>query len=249
MKLITWNCKGAFHRKHASVATLQPDVLVVPEAAQMRDIDNVIGCRPVRSLQWIGSNPKKGLAVVSYGDYSIEVHEAYDPSHRWIVPLRVEGPEPFTLFAVWSVPHLVTKTYVQCLFDALDTYKELLASPRIIWAGDFNNNVVLGPRKSPRHFSFVIAAMEQLGFQSLYHLHRGANHGEEKEPTFFLHHNPDRPFHLDYIFASADLCGAEVEVTVGTPADWLKSSDHMPVSCTFHATRVPRPSRPPSGGR
>lgn len=71
MRLITWNCKGAFTRKQAVFSSLEPDVLVVPEAERFDVLGNVIGRPPVRSQEWVGENPKKGLAVVSYGDYSL----------------------------------------------------------------------------------------------------------------------------------------------------------------------------------
>src|SRR4029079_10853120 len=123
MRLIAWNCKGAFRRKHAVIAALEPDVLVIPEAARLDTIDDVIGCPAVRSLEWVGDKPAKGLAVLSYGAYSLRVHDAYEPRHRWILPLEVDGPISFILFAVWTVPHQETGYYVSCLFEALETYR------------------------------------------------------------------------------------------------------------------------------
>jgi hypothetical protein len=78
MRLTTWNCKGAFSRKHSSVAALKPDVLVAPEAEKLTAVQNVIGGLPLRSHYWVGDNKKKGLAVLSYGNYSLRGHEAYE---------------------------------------------------------------------------------------------------------------------------------------------------------------------------
>jgi hypothetical protein len=58
---------------------------------------------PVMSFEWFGTNPQKGLAVLSYGDYAFELHPSYDRRHRWIVPVSVSGPISFLLFAVWTV--------------------------------------------------------------------------------------------------------------------------------------------------
>src|SRR5690242_2076381 len=104
MRLTTWNCKGGFDRKHAAVAALAPDVLVLPECGRLRAVSNVLGAAPVRSFEWVGENHQKGLGVISYGEYSVKVHPAYDPELRWILPLQVSGPVPFLLLAVWTVP-------------------------------------------------------------------------------------------------------------------------------------------------
>ena len=44
MRLTTWNCKGAFARKHAAIASLRPDILVVPEAEELTTVENASAC-------------------------------------------------------------------------------------------------------------------------------------------------------------------------------------------------------------
>lgn len=238
MRLITWNCKGAFTRKRPAIEALHPDVLVVPEAEKLSTL---------RSVQWFGENPKKGLAVLSYGEYSLDVHDAYDPRHRWIVPIQVSGPMPFLLIAVWAMPHETSRLYVQCLFEALETYKELLRWPRVVWAGDFNNNVALDRRRHALKFADWLARVETMGFRSLYHLHHRCEHGAEPHQTFFLHHDAEKPFHIDFIFAKPDEFPFGYDVEVGEHGAWSKASDHMPVVCSFREgalNRVRRKSRP-----
>src|ERR1043166_5822125 len=133
MRLTTWNCKGAFARKQTAIAGLRPDVVVVPESECLESQPN---------MKWVGETRNKGLGVIAYGDYSLRIHDAYEPRHRWILPLEVDGPEPFVLFAVWTVPHRETRYYVTCLFEALETYRELLNEPRVVWAGDFNQSTI-----------------------------------------------------------------------------------------------------------
>lgn len=102
MRLVAWNCKGAFHRKHMFAAALQPDILVVPESEKLQGLTQPLDSKAIRSLEWFGSNPAKGLAVVSYGDFVLEVHPSYEPRHQWIVPLSVTGAAEFVLLAVWA---------------------------------------------------------------------------------------------------------------------------------------------------
>ena len=233
MRLITWNCKGGFARKHEAIARLQPDVLVLPEAGRFNDISQLLGVAPVNSVQWIGANPNKGLGVLSYGDYSLAVHEAYLPELRWILPLEVSGPVSFLLFAVWTMPSAPSGTYAQCLFDACDHYRDLLRSPRVVLAGDFNANVAFDKPNHPLNFANLLSRFAQADLQSLYHLERGCAHGEETEPTFFLYHHAERRHHLDFVFATPAVHQDGFSISVGDHAEWSKASDHMPLVCSF----------------
>jgi Endonuclease/Exonuclease/phosphatase family len=217
-------------RKHAAIAELRPDVLVIPEAGRLDALSNVIGAPPVRSCKWIGDKPAKGIGVVSYGEYSLRVHEAYEPRHRWILPLEVDGPTSFILFAVWTVPHEKTGYYVSCLFEALETYRALLTEPRVVWAGDFNQSTAFDSPSDPLHFSHWLSKAERFGLRSLYHLHARCEHGAEPDKTFFLHHSADKPHHIDYIFAKPALFERGLEFAVGDHRTWSKLSDHMPLT-------------------
>lgn len=240
MRVIAWNCKGAFERKHPSIAALKPDVLVVPEAGRLAGLSHVLGESPINSVQWIGDNPKKGLAVISYGDVALRLHASYDPTLRWILPLEVLGPSPFTLFAIWAMPDVSTGRYLQCLVDACVSYRSLLSSPRVVLAGDFNNNVVFDSPRKPLKFVELLATLEAFGLRSLYHEQLGCEHGAEPDPTFFLYHRTKNPHHIDFIFADAEMCASGFSLTVGKHAEWGKSSDHMPLACDFGTTATSR---------
>jgi exodeoxyribonuclease-3 len=234
MRLITWNCRGAFGKKHAAVAALNPDVLVVPEAGQLGNLPNVRGAARIRSCEWVGSTTTRGLGVVSYGDYSLRVHEAYDPRHRWILPLHVDGPLSFTLFAVWTVKDEETGYYCTPLFEALETYRDILGSPGVVWAGDFNQSTLFDKPSDSRHFSHWISKAEEHGLKSLYHLKALCDHGAEREQTFFLYGHKDKAYHIDFIFAKPSLYEAGFELVVGKHRRWSGSSDHMPLIFTTH---------------
>jgi endonuclease/exonuclease/phosphatase family metal-dependent hydrolase len=69
----------------------------------------------------------------------------------------------------------------------------------------------------------------------LYHLGRGCEHGSEPHKTFFLHHDANKPHHIDYIFAKPELYERGFEITVGDHRSWSKLSDHMPLTFTAAA--------------
>jgi exonuclease III len=236
MRLITWNCKEAFHRKHVFAAALQPDILIVPECEKLSGMTQTLNAPTVRSFEWFGSNPRKGLAVISYADYVLEVHPSYDPRHRWIVPLSVSGPMAFVLFAVWTVPlgHQGGR-YVRPLFEAFESYKSLMDTSDVVWAGDFNSSFVFDTPSRRYKFRDFVTLLEEKGLQSVYHHQRRCEHGEEPDETFYLYHRADKGYHIDYVFARDTVHPHGVDVSIGSHSDWSKRSDHAPVVCDFVA--------------
>ena len=236
MRLITWNCKGAFHRKHAFATALRPDILIVPECEKLSGMPQALDAPAVRSVEWFGSNPRKGLAVISYGDYVLEVHPSYDPRHHWIVPLSISGPTAFVLFAVWTLPlGQYSGRYVRPLFEAFASYKSLMDTADVVWAGDFNSSFVFDTPSRRYKFRDFVALLEENGLHSLYHRQRRCAHGEEPEETFYLYHHADRGFHIDYVFARDTFHPHGLAVSIGSHSDWSKLSDHAPLVCDFLA--------------
>ena len=234
MKITTWNCKGAFARKHCSIAALTSDILVIPESEELQYVNNLLGTPSVNSFHWIGENRQKGLGVVSYGDYSLAIHPAYDSKLRYILPLQVDGPLSFLLLAVWTLPDPEDGVYARALFRALTTYDHLLREQPAIIAGDFNQSVCLDKPGRPLNFAEWMTCAEQFGLRSSYHSQRACAHGSESEPTFFMHHSSAKGHHIDFVFASPSLLDALDDVLVGSHSNWAKLSDHMPLQCTFN---------------
>jgi hypothetical protein len=234
LRLTTWNCKGGFRQKQAAVARLQPDVLIVPEAPRFTGAAEMLGGAPVKSIEWFGDDPRKGLGVISYGEYALTVRDDYDPSLRWIVPLRVTGPQSFTLLAVWTLPDPETKFYITCLFKACEVYRHILEhEDRVVIAGDLNQSVRFDRPRSQVNYTHLLEKFASYDLASVYHLSRGCEQGTETEPTFYLHHKEEKPHHLDYIFSKPELYRNGVDVTVGEYSEWKALSDHMPLSCSF----------------
>jgi len=234
MRLITWNCQGALHRKHPRVASLRPDILVVPECAEMTDISVELGADPIRTFIWKGDNPNKGIGIVSYGDYSLNLHYAYDPRFRLIIPLEVAGPESFVLVAVWMLRCQDTRSYVEHLLRAYEYYRTIFRGRTVIWAGDFNASVRFDPELRQFKFADFISMAEADQIQSMYHRQNECAHGDESDGTFFMNRHADKKHHIDYVFASKELLDSGFEVDVGSHQDWMEHSDHMPLICDFH---------------
>ena len=243
MRLISWYCQGAFHKKVACATELHPDILVVPECEKLVALPQLLQGPTIRSHRWVGSNARKGLAALSFGDYVLDIHPSYRPEHKWIVPFSVSGPASFVLFAVWTLPLGSHRSrYVRPLFEALETYGRLLDTSETVWAGDFNSSFVFDTASRRYKFRDFVSQLASRGLHSLYHQQRGCDHGEEPDETFYLYHHRDKGYHIDFVFAGAGF-HSPVDVSVGTHADWSKLSDHAPLICDFTLQPISRTAR------
>jgi len=67
MRLVTWSCQAAFAKKPALAEALSPDLLIVPECEQLESLTQSFGTKLLRSVQWVGDLPRKGLGVFALG--------------------------------------------------------------------------------------------------------------------------------------------------------------------------------------
>ncbi len=232
MRLISWNCKSAFRRKHPLVCELKPDILIVPECEKLEVSSLNFGVLSNRSFEWIGNNPKKGIAVYSFGNYQFEVLPIFNPKHRWVIPLKVTGAKSFILLAVWAMPNSETRSYVQPLFDALEEYGENIYSDGIYIMGDFNANFIFDRPNKIYKFQNLVGNLHERGIRSLFHEQHGAEHGKEDQKTFYMYHHEDKGYHIDYIFGGRNVSKGSFNVTLGSFSDWHKYSDHVPLIYT-----------------
>ena len=83
-------------------------------------------------------------------------------------------------------------------------------------------------------FAFLmVKKLEEKSIFSCYHLHHKQVQGKEQHPTFYLYKHKDKPYHLDYCFASTDMIDKIQTVEIGDYDFWKQYSDHVPVMVTF----------------
>ena len=63
----------------------------------------------------------------------------------------------------------------------------------------------------------------------MYHEQNKVAHGQEKEHTFHMYRKIEKPYHIDYCFASADFINVGFDIQLGKPNEWLEYSDHVPI--------------------
>jgi len=234
MKLLTWNCAGAFRKKTGQLASFNPDLAVIQECERPEKLLFPQEFQPA-SIAWFGdAGAAKGVRVFGFSGLRVEVaDEVYDPTIRYCVPLRVSGRWNFHLIAIWAMPHPNPRewSYVGQICRALEApaYSAFIHAQDTLLAGDFNRNQIFDrPRRACNH-STVVERLAQAGIVSLYHEYFHESHGQESQPTFYLTKMASRPFHLDYFFAPARWSQRVTRLVVGDFTEWRPWSNHCPL--------------------
>lgn len=84
----------AYRKKAEFIRKFHPDLVIVPECEYIEGSAKTL---------WFGNNPKKGIGIFAYSDFKLELHSEYNPSFKYIIPIKVSGPINFNLFAVWAM--------------------------------------------------------------------------------------------------------------------------------------------------
>lgn len=152
-----------------------------------------------------------------------------------IIPIAVTGGSiDFNLFAIWANnPADQEGHYIEQIWKAIHYYDALLTNTKTILIGDFNSNKIWDNQHKEKSHSSVVKLLEDKGIFSTYHLHHKQTQGTEEHPTLYMYRHRNKPYHIDYCFASADMIDKLQSVEIGDYHFWTKISDHVPVIITF----------------
>jgi exonuclease III len=227
----------AFRKKAEIILKHKPDILIVPECEHPdKLIFKNVKLQP-KEVLWYGHNPNKGLAIFSYSDFKLKVLDVYNDKLKLIIPITVSNTSfAFTLFAIWANnPNDTEGQYVTQVWKALHHYDSLLANTETILIGDFNSNTIWDkPRREGNH-STVVEHLEKKKIYSLYHKYFKQTQGKEKHPTLYMYRHKNKPYHIDYCFASKAIADKLRSVKIGAYDYWMQYSDHVPVIVTFNS--------------
>ena len=226
----------AFRKKAAQILALEPDLLIVPECECPERLEFAPSVQPPRDHLWIGDNPTKGIGIFSYSDLALTLHELYDPTLRYVIPIKVSGRMHFNLLAIWAMDDKEDfgRNYIGQVWLAVNQYEALLDNSVLI-VGDFNWNTIWdhSSRDLYGNLTQTVEFLTSKGVISLYHSFFREEFGQETCPTLYMYRWSNKPYHVDYLFASMDFVNRLQSVEIGVYEDWKRLSDHMPVIATF----------------
>ena len=235
MKIISWNCQGAFRKKVEKILAHKPDILIIQECECIDKLKFNDHSLLPKDAYWYGDNRNKGIGIFSFSDYRFELMQTFNPEFRYILPFRLTGHEhDFTLFAIWAMNNKINRNarYIGQVWLAINYYKNLLDDNAIL-IGDLNSNKIWDYKDRVGNHSDVVDTLEQSDIYSIYHKYFNIEQGNEKHPTFFLQKKEFKPYHIDYCFASKIILDKVQKVEIGSYENWTAYSDHSPLMIDF----------------
>ena len=231
MKILTWNCNGALRKKLDELKQFDADIIIVQECENPDTVKDKQYKEWAINYIWTGKNNHKGLGIFASDKVRIENLKWDSDGLKYFIACKIN--EDFILLGTWC--HGANSNgfgYIGQLWKYLEIHKTKLN--KCVIAGDFNSNVIWDRKNRWWNHSDVVRELKQIKIESLYHKHyKRETEGKELQPTFFLHRNLERPYHIDYIFASEEFIKSLKIFSIGHPRKWIEKSDHMPVFCEF----------------
>lgn len=230
MKLITWNCNGAFRKKFEHLTAFDADILLIQECENPEESKDAKYIEWATNYLWSGDTKNKGIGIfakphikLSKLDWPTE-YNGHNVKHF----LACSVNDQFNLLNVWlhqnNSPNF---GYIGQLWKYIQINRHNLIN--CIIAGDFNSNVKWDEWDRWWNHSDVVRELADLQIISLYHHITLEDQGNETAPTFHLQRNLIKPYHIDYCFASTNLISAKPHVMVGKFHEWINISDHVPL--------------------
>jgi len=229
MKIVTWNCNGAFRKKYHAIENMQADILVIQECEDPARSTNKSEDWAGEYL-WKGENKNRGIGIFSKSGCDLKELNWNDDGLQLFLPCRIGNL--FNLVGVWT-KHANSPNfrYIGQLWKYLQLHRARFFEGGLVLCGDFNSNVQWDEWDRWWNHSDVVRELEELNIHSLYHHFTGEDQGKECVPTLFMHRKIEKPYHVDYAFISKNMM-EQNHIEVGKAEEWLEYSDHMPVSFT-----------------
>ncbi len=231
MKIVSWNCNGAFRKKFQFISQEQADIYIIQECEdpyQIVKIDPVFKLFSQNCL-WVGDNKNKGLGVFVKSGLSInKIEFSYNYKElnlKWFLPFEINNQQ---IIAVWSHHGDSDEyRYIGQFWCFLQINKELLSKSIIL--GDFNSNAIWDYKRSECTHTNCVKQLNDIGIKSIYHTLDNIEHGKELIPTFYLQKKLDKKYHIDYIFSPIELINRTKIFNIGNFDKWKEISDHVPI--------------------
>lgn len=223
LRLVAWNCAGAFHHKVQALTAMEPDIAVLSEVSKKTSalVGNDV------SAVWTGTHEDYGLAVMGRNGWKIE-RVGPIVEERLFLPVRaVRGSVERHLVGV-----CVKKDgdYVAPTLRAISTLSNFISEKAAVLAGDFNQSVWFdSKRKQEAHFAQVLNVLDHLNLVSAWHTFQEESPGAEAAPTYFHQRNRKQGFHIDYVFVPRNVTVSAA--VLGTYDEFVATglSDHVPL--------------------
>lgn len=228
MRVLTWNCNGAFRKKFHEISRFSADIYVIQECEDPKQSADQNYKDWAKNYLWVGQNKHKGLGVFCSPEIDLKELPWSSDNLELFLPYRIN--DQFNLLAVWTKQaNSPNFAYIGQLWKYLQLHKEKLSAKDSFVIGDLNSNKIWDEWDRWWNHSDVVKELRDIGIESAYHVLNGEEQGKESRPTLFMQRNINKPYHIDYIFCPLVTLAQGTKIVVGDKDEWLHLSDHMPV--------------------
>lgn len=217
MKILTWNCNGAFRNKFQYVDSFDADIYIIQECEDPSRSNHPAYIQFAENYLWIGHNKNSGLGIFAKKEITLENNNWPSFGLEYFICCKVN--HTFDLLGVWGC-----NNYIEDIYTYLQIYKKQITNTLI--GGDFNSNAIWDKKHKRRTHLKVVGELASIGLVSAYHSLTNTSAGLEKDPTYYMYRHDYRPYHIDYFFCQKEWINTSV---IGRYEDWMLYSDHMPV--------------------
>lgn len=227
MKIVSWNCNGAFRKKYEELDSYyEADIYLIQECENPKECNDQSYKNWAKNFKWLGNNKNKGIGI--FAKENVHIQPLHFPSNGYKYFLPVLVNQSFQLVNVWTQSGNEKRyRYIGQLWNYVQINKHRFNNVMI--GGDWNSNPIWDDKHDYWSHSEVVSELKKINIESVYHhISREAN-GNESNPTFYMYRHKDKPYHIDYMFASPNLLNAVKEFSIGESAKWLEHSDHLPI--------------------
>ena len=216
MKIVSWNCNGAFRKKFSILNELNADIYIVQECEDPNKTDAASYKQFANNHIWIGHG-HKGLGIFARDTIPLKNNNWPKYGLEYFLSCRID--DKFNLLGVWGC-----NNYIEDIHTYVQIHRYNLEN--CIVGGDFNSNAIWNKGHKRRNHSAVVNDLKSAGLDSAYHVLNKEIQGCETQKTFYLYRHQTRPFHIDYFFCPTTILQSfEIE-----PYDkWISYSDHIPI--------------------
>lgn len=232
MKIITWNCNGAFRKKFEYISVFEADVYIIQECENPAETNDIKYKNWTKNYLWIGDNKNKGLGIFAKEEFKLEKldwsNQFKDHQVKYFLPCKIS--EKYTLLAVWTHKNNSPNFgYIGQFWKYLQVNKIYIKNSII--AGDFNSNSIWDVWDRWWNHSDIVKELYELDIHSIYHSFYNEVQGKETKPTLYFQRKKSLPYHIDYIFLPKKLIEKIKNIEIGYFDKWISQSDHMPIIC------------------
>lgn len=219
MKIISWNCNGGFRNKINFITELNADIYVIQESESPEKHPKFK--EKLNNYLYIGEG-HKGLLIFSLNKDIKFTHAKWkDYYRRFFLPVLIN--DNIVIIGLWACDPYIHEFYfyLRLIENNMKQYSN------VILIGDINSNKCFDYKHTREgNHSDTINLLKSWGYESIYHYTRREAQGEEITPTFLMHKNKNKPYHIDFCFAKPKFVK---DFQILADDKWLSYSDHKPL--------------------